>query len=261
MWTQHTKFAAPAKPATGVCRHCGVAIVQFGGSESKLWHDQSELIFPQFCRNSKGDADIQHEPLLTIGYGEMQKHPECKDACQQSVAYGTWPEHSCNPKCAWLTNPPPASECVEVLGERCIDGGKCHHGCNLRCFRRECCEPFSDYQGPWKYESADLTPDPLEGMRGMTADDAEALIKECCAQAGRSDTSVFTPVAWNILHRVVQAAHKAGAQARDAALKQTPMTPDQVALNAMVIFQSDFNSLPDYDLAIVRMCERFHKIG
>lgn len=155
MWTQHTKFAAPAK-------------------------------------------------------AEMQKHPECKDACQQSVAYGTWPEHSCNPKCVWLTKPPP---------------------------------------------------DPLEGMRGMTADDAEALIKECCAQAGRSDTSVFTPVAWNILHRVVQAAHKAGAQARDAALKQTPMTPDQVALNAMVIFQSDFNSLPDYDLAIVRMCERFHKIG
>ena len=233
MWTQHTKFAAPAKPATGVCRHCGVAIVQFGGSESKLWHDQSELVFPQFCRNNKGDADVQHEPLMTIGYAEMQKHPECKDACQQSVADGTWPEHSCNPKCVWLIKPPPVGDC----GEAGHDKGQCG---NASCF-------------PGK--------DPLEGMRGMKADDAEALIKECCAQAGYADTAKLNPAAWNVLHRVAQAAHKAGAQAREAALKRTPMTPDQVALNAMTIFQSDFNSLPDYDLAIVRMCERFHKIG
>ncbi len=41
---------------------------------------------------------------------------------------------------------------VEMLGETCIDGGKCHHKCTDRCFRRECCAPFSDYSGPWKYE-------------------------------------------------------------------------------------------------------------
>ncbi|MBB3017625.1 hypothetical protein FHR70_000665 [Microvirga lupini] len=39
----------------------------------------------------------------------------------------------------------------EVLGERCIDGGTCHHDCKTRCFRRECCTHFSDYTGPWAY--------------------------------------------------------------------------------------------------------------
>ncbi len=40
----------------------------------------------------------------------------------------------------------------EILGERCIDGGKCHHLCSERCFRRECCTHFSDYVGEWVYE-------------------------------------------------------------------------------------------------------------
>lgn len=40
----------------------------------------------------------------------------------------------------------------EIIGEQCIDGGKCHHNCKERCFRRECCAPFSTYDGPWKYE-------------------------------------------------------------------------------------------------------------
>lgn len=40
----------------------------------------------------------------------------------------------------------------EVIGERCIDGGKCHHRCESKCFRRECCGPLSGYTGPWKYE-------------------------------------------------------------------------------------------------------------
>lgn len=41
----------------------------------------------------------------------------------------------------------------EVLGERCIDGGACHHSCEKRgrCFRRECCDPFSNYKEPWAY--------------------------------------------------------------------------------------------------------------
>lgn len=41
---------------------------------------------------------------------------------------------------------------TELLGETCLDGGKCHHRCEQRCFRRECCSPFSTYSGPWAYE-------------------------------------------------------------------------------------------------------------
>lgn len=40
----------------------------------------------------------------------------------------------------------------EILGVKCIDNGACHHDCKDRCFRRECCAPFSDYNGPWEYE-------------------------------------------------------------------------------------------------------------
>lgn len=40
---------------------------------------------------------------------------------------------------------------AEVLGEQCLDGGKCHHQCKKECFRRVCCEPFTDYTSPWKY--------------------------------------------------------------------------------------------------------------
>lgn len=45
----------------------------------------------------------------------------------------------------------------ESLGESCIDGGKCHHECKFSCFRRECCSPFSDYKGPWKYTPAEMS--------------------------------------------------------------------------------------------------------
>lgn len=57
--------------------------------------------------------------------------------------------------------------------------------------------------------------DPLEGRRGMLFNDAEKLIIEQCSQAGR-DTENFTPASWNILHRVAQAAHKAGAEGMQA---------------------------------------------
>lgn len=32
----------------------------------------------------------------------MIKHNDCQDACLQAVAYGVWPERSCNPNCVWL---------------------------------------------------------------------------------------------------------------------------------------------------------------
>lgn len=44
-----------------------------------------------------------------------------------------------------------AAEPVEKLGERCIDGGTCHHKCKDKCFRRECCSPLSGHAGPWAY--------------------------------------------------------------------------------------------------------------
>lgn len=41
----------------------------------------------------------------------------------------------------------------EALGQTCADGGKCHHNCDTRCFRREWCEPLSGYTGPWAYDA------------------------------------------------------------------------------------------------------------
>lgn len=32
----------------------------------------------------------------------MNKHPDCKDECQQAVDYGVWPERSCSPECVYL---------------------------------------------------------------------------------------------------------------------------------------------------------------
>lgn len=31
----------------------------------------------------------------------------------------------------------------EILGERCADGGKCHHMCDSECFRKDGCVPLS----------------------------------------------------------------------------------------------------------------------
>lgn len=44
---------------------------------------------------------------------------------------------------AWWMRAWPALALAEVLGSTCIDGGKCHHACTERCFRRECCHPLS----------------------------------------------------------------------------------------------------------------------
>ncbi|CEF89134.1 hypothetical protein [Pseudomonas phage vB_PaeM_PAO1_Ab03] len=31
----------------------------------------------------------------------------------------------------------------EILGTRCLDGGRCHHRCETSCFRKECCVPLT----------------------------------------------------------------------------------------------------------------------
>jgi hypothetical protein len=56
----------------------------------------------------------------------------------------------------WRTDPP-----TEVLGERCIDGGACHHSCKECCFRRECCSPLSGYAGPWAYPAQQPQAEPV----------------------------------------------------------------------------------------------------
>lgn len=72
-----------------------------------------------------------------------------------------------------LDAPQPAEPVGEVLGETCIDGGKCHHGCKERCFRRQCCEPFSDYSGPWEYAAETDSPQPAEPI----VSDVEAIVR------------------------------------------------------------------------------------
>lgn len=50
-----------------------------------------------------------------------------------------------------LATPQAAQVPVEKLGDTCIDGGVCYHRCATRCYRRQHCEHFSDYRGPWRY--------------------------------------------------------------------------------------------------------------
>ena len=54
----------------------------------------------------------------------------------------------------------------EELGSRCADGGKCHHSCKKRCFRRECCQPFSDYAGQWEYNDTSRQAAPASTFAG-----------------------------------------------------------------------------------------------
>jgi hypothetical protein len=54
---------------------------------------------------------------------------------------------------ALAEQPAPVQQEQEVLGKRCIDGGKCHHDCKDKCFRRECCSPLSGYAGVWAYSA------------------------------------------------------------------------------------------------------------
>ncbi|AGR89092.1 hypothetical protein X832_gp136 [Pseudomonas phage PAK_P5] len=45
----------------------------------------------------------------------------------------------------------------EILGTRCLDGGRCHHRCETSCFRKECCVPLTvsrlkdDWTAPDEY--------------------------------------------------------------------------------------------------------------
>lgn len=40
----------------------------------------------------------------------------------------------------------------EIIGERCADGGKCHHGCEDTCKRRATCMPLTGSGLDYKWE-------------------------------------------------------------------------------------------------------------
>ena len=73
----------------------------------------------------------------------------------------------------------------EIIGERCADGGKCHHRCTDTCLRRSTCAPLSgsglrfDWSVPALRADADLAGDrfevPVSGWSGPAHDEREAV--------------------------------------------------------------------------------------
>lgn len=111
----------------------------------------------------------------------------------------------------------------EILGQRCADGGKCHHSCTQRCFRRECCSPFSDYQGPWAYPAQTgkddtLDSDPTTGPMPVQMQEETALAwmramtKELGCEADPQDPDGNSPF-W-MARRLTQAIAALRAQAQ-----------------------------------------------
>lgn len=76
----------------------------------------------------------------------------------------------------------------EIIGERCADGGKCHHRCTDTCLRRSTCAPLSgsglrfDWSVPALRADADLAGDrfevPVSGWSGPAHDEREAFNAE-----------------------------------------------------------------------------------
>lgn len=64
----------------------------------------------------------------------------------------------------------------ENLGETCMDGGKCHHDCKSKCFRRECCVPLSTAMDAgltmeqWRYPASHPTQQGLDALTDALTD-------------------------------------------------------------------------------------------
>ena len=69
--------------------------------------------------------------------------------------------------------PQVCSSWPEKLGETCMDGGTCHHDCEDKCFRRECCEPLTKAMNEgltmdqWRYQ--DAVPQAAQAKQGEKA--------------------------------------------------------------------------------------------
>ena len=67
----------------------------------------------------------------------------------------------------------------EIIGERCADGGKCHHRCTDTCSRRSTCAPLSgsglrfDWSVPALRADADLAGDRFEAPVAWLSGPAE----------------------------------------------------------------------------------------
>lgn len=79
-----------------------------------------------------------------------QRHLYTRCACGEDMAYF----HGYEPDREFCCGPCYVAK-HEKLGVQCVDGGRCHHGCGetegqpATCFRRDCCSPFTGYQGVW----------------------------------------------------------------------------------------------------------------
>jgi len=96
----------------------------------------------------------------TFGYRSSEQNPY-EQVCEAIAAIEA------------LAAPPVQEPVQEQLGSVCADGGTCHHQCTERCFRRECCAPFSDYVGPWSYATAPAPAPVQEPTIQKQLDDAD----------------------------------------------------------------------------------------
>lgn len=75
--------------------------------------------------------------------------------------------------------PQACSRWPEKLGETCMDGGTCHHDCEDKCFRRECCEPLTKAMNEgltmeqWRYLEAAPQEDAIAEIVSASHDSAE----------------------------------------------------------------------------------------
>lgn len=88
--------------------------------------------------------------------------PSERPGCFVGAAQATYPSA---PKFGVLAGEP------EILGERCADGGKCHHLCKTECFRKDGCVPLSGsgLTDDWKEPSAPVELDERDELEAYCA--------------------------------------------------------------------------------------------
>lgn len=74
----------------------------------------------------------------------------------------------------------------EKLGASCIDGGTCHHSCISKCFRRQCCDPLTGFEGDWLYPKDDEASQ--EGESGQQLSEPDLPFKPFVARRGYEET-------------------------------------------------------------------------
>ena len=110
--------------------------------------------------------------------------PGIKDVQNMTKSLKIWPEH---------------------LGSTCMDGGRCHHDCKDRCFRRECCVPLTLAldaglsMEQWRYPEA----------APQAVQDAEPETREALAKRLIADVQVADTIATSACQRVAELPDRA----------------------------------------------------